>query len=206
MKTLSLALAAACVAALSLAACGSTSDSSGSGESTSSSGPAAEPTIAVAAAFYPLQWASEQVGGDLVQVTGLTKPGGEPHDLELTPKAVAELAESDVVVYLRGFQPAVDEAVDTQAEKSAFDVSTDAGLDIAAVADAHEGEEGHAAGEKEGKDDGADGAGADGTKDPHFWLDPQRFQKVVTTLGERFAAADTANAATYRANATALVA
>ncbi|MGL4744126.1 MAG: metal ABC transporter solute-binding protein, Zn/Mn family, partial [Dermatophilaceae bacterium] len=43
-------------------------------------------------------------------------------------------------------------------------------------------------------------------KDPHFWLDPQRFQKVVTTLGERFAAADTANAATYRANATALVA
>ena len=41
----------------------------------------------VVAAFYPLQYAVEQIGGDHVKVTGLTKPGVEPHDIELTARA-----------------------------------------------------------------------------------------------------------------------
>ena len=69
----------------------------------------------VTAAFYPLQFVAERVGGDHVEVTTLTKPGTEPHDLELTPKAVGELAHAEAVVYLAGFQPAVDDAVRTQA-------------------------------------------------------------------------------------------
>ncbi|MGL5817510.1 MAG: metal ABC transporter substrate-binding protein [Phycicoccus sp.] len=188
-------------AVVALAACGSSDGSSSTGGgSTSASEAPTTPALAVSAAFYPLQWASERVGGDLVEVTGLTKPGGEPHDLELTPKAVADLAESDVVVYLRGFQPAVDEAADTQAKSAAYDVSADAKLSVAVSEHAHEGEE-HAAGEEEH----SDGVGPDGTKDPHFWLDPQRLATVVTALGERFATADAENAATYRENATALV-
>ena len=39
-------------------------------------------------AFYPLQFLSERVGGDAVTVTNLTKPGAEPHDLELNPRQV----------------------------------------------------------------------------------------------------------------------
>ena len=38
----------------------------------------------VAAAFYPLAFVAERVAGDLVEVTNLTTPGGEPHDLELS--------------------------------------------------------------------------------------------------------------------------
>src|SRR4051794_32947309 len=64
----------------------------------------------VTAAFSPLQFVAERVGGEHVRVTTLTKPGVEPHDLELTPKAVGSLAEAAAVVYLPGFQPAVDEA------------------------------------------------------------------------------------------------
>src|SRR6478672_5663106 len=41
----------------------------------------------VTAAFYPLQFAAERVGGEHVRVTSLTRPGVEPHDLELTPRA-----------------------------------------------------------------------------------------------------------------------
>ena len=44
----------------------------------------------VVAAFYPLQFAAEQVGGDRVSVTSLTAAGAEPHDLELTPQALGE--------------------------------------------------------------------------------------------------------------------
>ncbi|MGL5818093.1 MAG: metal ABC transporter substrate-binding protein [Phycicoccus sp.] len=195
--------AATVVAVLALAACGSSDGSSASGGESAASETPTAPALAVTAAFYPLQWASEQVGGDLVEVTGLTKPGGEPHDLELTPKAVAELAESDVVVYLRGFQPAVDGAVDTQAKSTAYDVSTDAKLSLAVSEHEHEHEgEKPAAGEEEH----SDGVGPDGTKDPHFWLDPQRLATVVTAMGERFATADAENAATYRENAKAVVA
>jgi len=150
----------------------------------------------VTAAFYPLEWASQRVGGDLVDVTGLTKPGGEPHDLELTPKAVAELASSDVVVYLKTFQPAVDDAVATQARAASFDVSTDADLTITATEDSHDHE---GEGEEHSEEEPAKGA-----TDPHFWLDPLRLAQVGTALGERFASADPAHAQTYRENATAL--
>ncbi len=108
-------------AVLAVTACGSDSGATGAGSSE---------RLEVTAAFYPLQWASERVGGDHVVVRGLTKPGAEPHDLELTPKAVGELAASDVVVYLHGFQPAVDDAVSTQARDAGFDVSRAADLSI----------------------------------------------------------------------------
>jgi len=60
-------------------------------------------------------------------VHNLTKPGAEPHDLELTPRDVAELADADLVVYLSGFQPAVDTAVAEQARTS-YDVAGAADL------------------------------------------------------------------------------
>jgi zinc transport system substrate-binding protein len=60
-------------------------------------------------------------------VRNLTKPGAEPHDLELTPHDVAELADADLVVYLSGFQPAVDTAVAGQASTS-YDVAGAADL------------------------------------------------------------------------------
>jgi len=105
-------LLAAC-AALLLAGC-------------ASAGAANDGRMPVSAAFYPLQFVAERVGGEHVRVTGLTKPGVEPHDLELTPRAVGSLAKARAVVYLAGFQAAVDSAVRTQA--------ADAGVDITAAA------------------------------------------------------------------------
>jgi len=137
----------------------------------------------VTAAFYPLQFAAERVGGEHVRVTSLTKPGVEPHDLELTPRAVGSLARSKAVVYLAGFQPAVDQAVRTQAAGAAVDVTPAARLTLTA-GDEH-------------------GGGA--ARDPHFWLDPTRLADVATALGDDFARRDPANAVDYRANAAALV-
>jgi zinc transport system substrate-binding protein len=67
----------------------------------------------VVAAFYPLAYAAEQIGGPSFQVENLTPPGAEPHDLELTPKEVARVERASVVLYLgHGFQPAVSKAVE----------------------------------------------------------------------------------------------
>jgi zinc transport system substrate-binding protein len=78
----------------------------------SSNGDASNRTDVVAA-FYPLAWAAERVGGDQVQVRNLTPPGTEPHDVELTARDVERIRSADVVLYLGGgFQPAVEEAAE----------------------------------------------------------------------------------------------
>ena len=86
-------------------------------------------TREVVTSFYPLQFVAERVGGRGVTVRNLTKPGAEPHDLELSPRDVADLGDADVVVYLSGFQPAVDTAVDQEADDTGYDVGPAARLD-----------------------------------------------------------------------------
>ena len=86
------------VSALLLAGCGA----GGSGGKNS-----------VVAAFYPLAYAAERIGGPRFHVENLTPPGAEPHDLELTPREVGRIVNASVVLYLsHGFQPAVSKAVD----------------------------------------------------------------------------------------------
>ncbi|MEP6666406.1 MAG: metal ABC transporter substrate-binding protein, partial [Nocardioidaceae bacterium] len=59
----------------------------------------------VVAAFYPYAYVAQRVVGNHADVSNLTAPGVEPHDLELTPRQVADLSEADLVVYEQGFQP-----------------------------------------------------------------------------------------------------
>ncbi|MGZ8793427.1 MAG: metal ABC transporter substrate-binding protein [Gaiellaceae bacterium] len=67
----------------------------------------------IVAAFYPLAYAAEKIGGPSFDVANLTPPGAEPHDLELTPREVARIEKADVVLYLsHGFQPAVSKAAE----------------------------------------------------------------------------------------------
>jgi zinc transport system substrate-binding protein len=80
-----------------------------------------EPTVA--ASFYPLAFVAERVGGSDVRVQNLTPPGVESHDLELTARQVGEIAAGDLIVYEKGFQPAVDEAVDQNASGAVLDVT-----------------------------------------------------------------------------------
>ena len=125
----------------------------------SGSGSAANGQKTVVAAFYPLAYAAERIGGARYKVDNLTPPGAEPHDLELTPRAVARIESADVVIYLsHGFQPAVSKAVD-QSQGVRVDVLQ--GLSL------------HAASDQE--------AGL--TADPHVWLDPVLFAQVVKRIG-----------------------
>ena len=173
-------------ATAALTACGSSSgsDDLASGDTSS------EDRLEVAVGFYPYQFVTERVGGPDVDVTNLTKPGGEPHDLELSPQQVAALSEVDLVVYSRGFQPAVDVAVDQQAADQAFDVLGSVEL----MAGEHEEEEGE---EHEGEEDG------DGT-DPHVWLDPARLATIAGAVADQLAERAPDRAEDFRARAEAL--
>lgn len=88
---------------------------------------ASSPGLQVAASVYPLAFVAQRVAGQHVAL--LTTPGVEPHDFELTIAEVAEIADSDLVVYERGLQPAVDEAVDDNAPGDTLDAAPVVGLE-----------------------------------------------------------------------------
>jgi zinc transport system substrate-binding protein len=180
------AVAAAATAALALSGATACSDDNTAG---------ADPQrVNVVAAFYPLQFIAERIGGNAVQVTNLVKPGAEPHDLELNPGQVGQIAQAKLVVYLKGFQPAVDEAVEQNAADHSFDVSTVQPLmDATAAAHEHEGEE--AGGEHEEEAGG---------KDPHIWLDPTRLAAVADRVAEQLGKIDPARKADFTTRAQTL--
>jgi len=134
----------------------------------------------VVTAFYPLQFLSQRIGAETVTVRDLTKPGAEPHDVELNPRQVGQISDAGVVAYLRGFQPAVDEAVAQEAKDTAYDVSTT--VPLLGLTDDREGS----------------------TKDPHVWLDPVRFAAIADQLGVRLGRADPVHATAYVARAATL--
>jgi zinc transport system substrate-binding protein len=123
----------------------------------------------VVAAFYPLAWAAEQIGGESFDVVNLTPPGAEPHDIELTPRQVDEVQSADLVLYLgSGFQPALEDALDGR-DGPAVDLL--AGQDLAP---APEGEN-------------------EVSFDPHVWLDPSRFVDMVGAIGSELDREDAAH-------------
>jgi zinc transport system substrate-binding protein len=77
----------------------------------------------VVASFYPLAFVAQRVGGSDVRVHNLTPPGVESHDLELTARQVGDIAAADLIVYEKGFQPSVDEAVDQNATGAQVEVT-----------------------------------------------------------------------------------
>jgi len=204
--------------ALILAGCGAFSDDAGGDSGTGGQ---------VAAAFYPLQYVAERVAGEFYDVENLTTPGKEPHDLELTIKQSAALSKAELVVFEKGFQPAVDEAVEQNATGETLDAAEV--VELLPVtdhegeghedepADEHADEEGEHADEEgehadeegehadeEGEHAEEDGHDDHGDLDPHFWQDPVRMadlgDAIASTLGEL----DPDNKADYTKNADAL--
>lgn len=171
-------LLAVATATLALAGCGALTD-----------GGAADGREVVAA-FYPLAWVTERVAGEEWTVTNLTSAGGEPHDLELSIEATAAVSDADLVVLLDGFQPAVDDTVDTNATGAVLDAGDVVDLrPTTDHADEHqddEDEHGH------------------GDLDPHFWLDPARMAVLAEAVGAELAELDPDDARAYRRNATEL--
>lgn len=133
-----------------------------SGDARSSDG--SDGPISVVASFYPLAFAAEQIGDGRVEVTNLTPPGVEPHDLELSPDDLEAIADADIVLFAGGgFQPSIEEAVETAATGVVVDVLE--GVDL----------------RQPTEEDDADPLEGD----PHVWLDPS----IYADIGERVAAA-----------------
>ena len=159
-------------AALTLVAAGCSSSHTSSPAASAGSG-----GLTIDAAFYPLQFVAERVAGEYGTVTTLTAPGIEPHDLELSPATVRSMGNADVVLYVGGLQPAVEDAI-----KATGTPSFDAADAIPLVA----------------RQTG------DLSFDPHFWLDPALVADYALAVGDEFAHLDPAHADAYMNNAATL--
>ena len=153
------ALALATTATLSLSACGTDSVKGGSTDT-------GEDSVEIVASIYPLEYLATEVLGDSAEITSLAQQGSDTHDVELSPKQIASLGTADLVLYLKGFQPAVDDAV------------AQSGNDNEEETDGEHAEDQHA---------GEDHDHAHGDFDPHFWQDPERMSTIADALVEAVA-------------------
>lgn len=154
----------------------------------------AEGTVDVMASFYPLQFVAEQVGGDRVTVRSLTPPGAEPHDVELSPAQVSRLDRADLVVYLSGFQAAVDDAVALTSPDHVVDAAQDTTLLTSAQEHTQQDASGDPLADEHDRS----------ALDPHFWLDPTRMPPLVQDVADALSEIDPSGAAQYAANAASL--
>jgi zinc transport system substrate-binding protein len=161
MRTILTRVIAATVLVLAGSACATSAGSEG-----------ARPQVV--ASFYPLYEAAVRVAGDRAEVTNLTPPGVEPHDLELATDDVDLLEDADVIVYAgTGFQPGVEEVAE-RSDAVALDV-----LEGLSLLSSDEGQ------------------------DPHVWLDPELMLEIVRRVESAMIQVDADGALTYRRNADA---
>ncbi|MFF9910491.1 metal ABC transporter substrate-binding protein [Streptomyces sp. NPDC013457] len=174
---------------VTLSACSGTSDAADK----------ANGRLSVVASFYPMQYLAEQIGGAHVSVETLTAPGVEPHDLELKPRQIGELGDADYILYLKGVQPAVDEAIKQAGVEHTVDAAGLTQLETHGT-----GGHGHGA-EEHGHEEEGHGHESEAGADPHIWLDPVKYAEVAKGVGASLAKADPDHAADYRKNTDALV-
>ncbi|MEV0784199.1 metal ABC transporter substrate-binding protein [Streptomyces sp. NPDC050423] len=146
----------------------------------------------VVASFYPMQFLAERIGGGHVSVSTLTKPGVEPHDLELSPRQIGGLSDADYILYLKGIQPAVDDAIKLSESEHTVDATKLTTLEDHGT---------EAGGEEHGHEHEGEAPGAD----PHIWLDPVKYAEVAKGVGKSLEKTDPDHAADYRKNTDALV-
>ncbi|GLI55250.1 periplasmic divalent manganese/zinc-binding lipoprotein [Propionigenium maris DSM 9537] len=138
--------------------------------------------LEVATTIFPVYDAARVIGGDRVEVSLLVTPGVEPHSFEPSPRDIARINKSDVFLYL-------NEEMETWIEKfrrnvEVETVSTSQGIPLMSMEEdddhSHEGHHHHL--------------------DPHIWLDPLLYIKVVENITQELERRDPENAHYYREN------
>jgi ABC-type Zn uptake system ZnuABC Zn-binding protein ZnuA len=162
------ALVAAVVAALLAAGCSGSGGAAGDRDG--------ERRLRVVATTTQVADLAANVGGDRVRVTGLLKPGIDPHDYEPSPADIDAIAHADLVLENGvGLEAWLGDTIDG----SGFDgpvVDTSQGVRLRMV---------------------------EGAPDPHIWQDPGNAERMAANIERGLAAAEPSAAGAFRANLAA---
>ncbi len=144
--------------------------------------PSTAKKVHVVTSFYPLYFFASRIGGDQVEVLNITPAGAEPHDYEPTPKDVARIESSDLLVLNGGGLEAWGKNIIQNLDQKKTHVITVGEFLTTAVM----------------KEDGKT------VPDPHVWLSPPLAKKMVDQIVESFVAFDPADAPYFYDNAEKL--
>ncbi len=162
---------------------------------------AEEGKLRVVTSFYPLQYLTEEIGGDLVAVNNLIPTGVEPHDWTPKSRDLTRASSADLFLYNgAGLEGWVDEFLEGLDQDSSVR-TIEASRGIALIsgnpeAHAHEGEDEH--GHEEEHADEEHGREAEDV-DPHTWVSPKSMLIMAANVRDSLIAADEANRGTYEA-------
>lgn len=154
------------VTALFLSACGNSK-----GESTKKE----KDTLDIYTTVYPLQYFTEAIGGEYVNVETVYPPGTDEHSFEPSQKDIVKMAESDLFFYigynLEGF---VTKAEPILSKEGVGTVAIGETVHLDEEEHAHEDEHAH-------EEDGHDHGGVN----PHLWLDPIYSIEMAKTIKDQ---------------------
>lgn len=143
---------------------------------------AAQDRLSVVATTGMIADAARQVGGDLVDVTALMGPGVDPHAYRQTRSDIVATAQADLVLW---------NGLYLEAQLEPFLLELAGTVPVVAVAETIP------ATQLIGSEDYAD------RFDPHVWMNPNLWSRVVLATRDALMAAAPAHAETFDANATA---
>jgi manganese/zinc/iron transport system substrate-binding protein len=141
---------------------------------------AAQERLTVVATTGMIADAARQVGGDLASVTALMGPGVDPHSYRQTRSDIVTAARADLVLW---------NGLYLEAQLEPFLLELAAERAVVAVAEAIPSSQ------LIGSED------YEGRFDPHVWMNPNLWSRVVLATRDAMIAADPDNAETYTANA-----
>lgn len=147
-----------------------------------------DPSLTVATSIYPITFATKMIAGTDAEVTPLLPEGADAHHGEISLRQLRQLREADLVIYLSGFQPAVDQAIAANPPPHIIDIGDL--IELRTYEDAHD----HS--DEDPEDDHGHDHG-EGTLDPHFWLNPENMATVTDAVTHELGVLDEQNAEGY---------
>ncbi|SNZ04348.1 zinc transport system substrate-binding protein [Terribacillus aidingensis] len=179
--------------------------------------------------IYPIQYFTEQIGGDQVEVESVLPPGSDAHSFEPTSNQLVNIAKANAFLYssdeLETYAGTIADAIgdeDVTIKQLAGDISLlpfdeehDHSHEEAAEEEhdhsheeATEEEHDHSheeAAEEEhdhSHEEAAEEAHNHGSVDPHYWLDPERAKQMAENIKDTLVELDSDNKAAYEENYT----
>lgn len=131
--------------------------------------------ILVYTSLFPIYDFAKKIGGEYVTVKSIVPPGAEPHEFEPSVKEMAELSQAQIFVYNgAGYESWVKKATENLDAKKTKVVDASTGVKLLTE--------------------------ANGTHDPHVWLDPVLAKQQAENIEKALISVDPTHEQDYRKN------
>lgn len=147
--------------------------------------------LSIYTTVYPLQYFTERIGGDAVDVHSIYPAGADEHTFEPTQKDMIALADSDLFFYIGlGLEGFVENAEKTMKGEQVKMIAVADDISEELLGKGHSNDEdGHELDDHEGYDHDEDGHESvdheghnHGEFDPHVWISPILSIELATTI------------------------